>query len=69
MPDEGQSYLSIRKVSRRKGEHFPDLEQEIKDVPIVDPSFLLATHELQPMESTVFAGREAIRVRLVIEVR
>jgi outer membrane lipoprotein-sorting protein len=63
MPDEGPSHPNIRRVSRRKGEHFPDLEQEIKDVPIVDPSFLLATHELQRMESTVFAGREAVRVR------
>ena len=32
-------------------------------VPLLDPSFLLATHELEPVSETVHAGRPAIEVR------
>jgi outer membrane lipoprotein-sorting protein len=53
--------LRIRK-SRLKNMRIPSIEDEIKDTPIVDPSFLLAIHNLQPQENVVHAGREAGRV-------
>lgn len=39
------------------------------NVPLLDPSFLLATHELEPVSETVHAGRPAIEVRGTWEKR
>ncbi|MBE0411033.1 MAG: hypothetical protein IBX69_15035 [Anaerolineales bacterium] len=62
-PEAGRKPFRIRKRKKRSQEQFPSLEDEIKDVPLVDPSFLLATHHLTPIETTTYLDREAIRVR------
>jgi len=41
----------------------PDLEDCIRGVPLLDPSFLLISHDLVPLGDTVHAGREAVQVR------
>lgn len=63
LPGDKQLDLQIKERKPRKGEVFPELESEIREVPVVDPSFLLATHNLEPIEDTEFLGREAVRVR------
>ncbi|MFO7321000.1 MAG: hypothetical protein DIU68_004670 [Chloroflexota bacterium] len=41
----------------------PDIEARLDDVPLLDPSFLLTSHTLEPLEETVYLERQAIRVR------
>lgn len=41
----------------------PTLEDFLKDVPIIDPSFLLFSHDFQIGEEAVHAGREAIWIK------
>lgn len=41
----------------------PTLESRIDDVPLLDPSFLLASHALEPLETVQHVGRKAVRVR------
>jgi hypothetical protein len=62
-PHEKTSGVRIRNIRLSEGEAIPSLEDKIKDVPIVDPSFLLAIHDLHPEENVIHAGREAVRVR------
>lgn len=45
--------------------HFIHIEDVVQDVPLIDPSFLLASHDLQLLDSTHHAEREAWRVRAV----
>lgn len=47
----------------------PDLDSLIDNHPLLDPSFLLASHELQPLAQTSHAGRAAIRVQAVYRKR
>lgn len=41
----------------------PPLEDLIRGVPLLDPSFLLASHDLTPVGETMHAGRAAVRVQ------
>lgn len=43
--------------------HPPALEDLIRNVPLLDPAFLLATHKLDFMGETVHANRPVLRVR------
>ncbi len=43
----------------------PRVEDVINEVPLLDPSFLLASHDLQHTESTLYAKREAVGIRAV----
>jgi outer membrane lipoprotein-sorting protein len=63
MPEDKRPELQIIQRKRRQGEQFTDLSQELREVPVIDPSLLLATHDLQLVENTVFAGRKAVRVQ------
>lgn len=54
VPQEKPPYLRIHKSKRHRETHFPDMEDLINDMPLIDPSFLLASHDLQPMESTIY---------------
>jgi hypothetical protein len=62
-PEAAQKTIRIRGRKKLPKEQFPSLDEEVNDVPIVDPSFLLATHQLTPIEETSYLGREAIKVR------
>jgi hypothetical protein len=62
-PQEKSHGIRVRNKRLSEGEAVPSLEDNIKDVPIVDPSFLLAIHDLHPKENFMHAGREAVRVR------
>ncbi len=48
---------------KRETLHFPTLQEVINDFPIVDPSFLLATHELEILGESLYLGRPVVRVR------
>ena len=62
-PQEKIPGLRIRRKKRLEREVIPNIEDAIRDVPIVDPSFLLAIHDMQPEEKVIHAGREAVLVR------
>jgi hypothetical protein len=62
-PQEKVPGLRIRRKKQLEREVIPNIEDAIRDVPIVDPSFLLAIHDMQPEDEVIHAGREAIRVR------
>jgi outer membrane lipoprotein-sorting protein len=62
-PQEKSPGIRVRNKRLSEGEAVPSLEDNIKDVPIVDPTFLLAIHDLHPEENVIHAGREAVRVR------
>lgn len=62
-PVVGQGPYRIRNRKKHPREGFPSLEEEINDVPIVDPSFLLVTHEFQQIEDATYLGRDALQVR------
>lgn len=62
-PEAAQKPFRIRRRKKRLREQFPSIDEEVNDVPIVDPSFLLATHQLTSIEETSYLGREAIKVR------
>jgi outer membrane lipoprotein-sorting protein len=62
-PQEKSPGLRIRRIRRLEREVIPNIEDAIRDVPIVDPSFLLAIHDMQPEEKVMHVGREAVRVR------
>jgi hypothetical protein len=60
-PDQRGSHPDI---SVRQGSNPPDLEDLIDGVPLIDPSFLLTSHELQLVaDNIIHAEREAVRVR------
>jgi hypothetical protein len=46
-----------------------DTSDLIRDVPLLDPSFLLVTHELEPVSETLYAGRPTIEVRATYQKR
>jgi hypothetical protein len=62
-PEVGQGLFRLRKRKKHPREGFPSLEEEINDVPIVDPSFLLFTHEFQQIEDATYLGRDTLQVR------
>lgn len=41
------------------------LEDRLDDVPLLDPSFLLTSHDLRPLAETVHTGREAVQVQAI----
>jgi hypothetical protein len=43
----------------------PHVEDRVDDVPLLDPSFLLTSHDLEIVGDTVHAGREAVQVKAV----
>jgi hypothetical protein len=43
----------------------PSLEEAVNAVPLLDPSFLLASHDLESVADIRFVEREALRVRAV----
>lgn len=43
--------------------HPPALDDLVRDVPLLDPAFLLATHKLEFVGETIHADRPALRVR------
>ncbi|HLU10183.1 MAG TPA: hypothetical protein VK003_10990 [Oceanobacillus sp.] len=43
----------------------PDIEDRIDDIPLLDPSFLLASHDLQIISDTVHAERDAIQIKAI----
>ena len=47
--------------------HPPDLQQLIVEDPLLDPSFLLTSHHLEPTADSVHIGREAVQVRAVYQ--
>ena len=47
--------------------YIPTIEDAVAAVPLLDPSFLLASHALQPLEETAHAGRAAVKVRAVYQ--
>ena len=65
VPQEKSPHLRIHDSKSPTGARFTHLEDVINEVPLLDPSFLLASHDLQPMESTVYAEQDAVRVRAV----
>lgn len=44
-------------------DNFTRIEHAIQDMPFLDPSFLLSSHILSVQSGTIYAGREALRVR------
>ena len=61
MPLEQWSRMGIRNVQRGSGK--PTWEDRLRNIPLADPSFLLASHDLQPLATVRHVGREATRVR------
>lgn len=41
------------------------LQDRLDDMPLLDPSFLLTSHDLRPLAETVHAGREAVQVQAI----
>lgn len=59
------SGLHIRKSRIPLSDNLTSIESAIKEMPSLDPAFLLATHTLHLMGGAVHVGREALRVRAV----
>jgi len=47
------------------GQIRPGVEEAVNEVPLLDPAFLLASHELEPGADVQYAGREALQVRAI----
>lgn len=47
------------------GQIRPEVEEAVNEVPLLDPAFLLASHELEPGADVQYAGREALQVRAI----
>ena len=55
--------VQLSRTPLRPGRQTPSLEEAVQDYPGVDPSFLLATHDLEVLGESEYAGRRALRVR------
>lgn len=57
----------IQRMRRPRGAaHIrPSVEEAVNAVPLLDPSFLLASHDLEPVADIRFVEREALQVRAV----
>jgi hypothetical protein len=66
-----QANLPHVRAQKRSGSlqhHIHRIEDAVNNVPpLTDPSFLLAGHDLEPIEYTTHAGREAVRVRALYQ--
>jgi hypothetical protein len=47
------------------GQIRPGVEEAVNEVPLLDPAFLLASHELEPGADVQYAEREALQVQAV----
>lgn len=65
MPEGQIPKRYVRKSQHRPGGHLPQVEDVVNEVPLLDPSFLLASHDLEPIASTTHAEREAVQVKSV----
>jgi hypothetical protein len=60
LPLDQWTKLDIRNV--REG-HAPAVDDLLDGAQLLDPAFLLSSHDLQPVGETTHAGREAVQVR------
>ena len=65
---EKAPHLYIHKIHNRESSaevRPPRVEEVINEAPLLDPSFLLASHDLQYTESALYMKREAVGIRAV----
>jgi hypothetical protein len=64
LPLDQWSQMGIRQVREARA---PKLEDQLDGVQLLDPSFLLTSHDLQPIANVSHAEREAVQVRAIYQ--